>query len=235
MFHRKRIFSAVTLCLLVCSLGLVSCGGKSNDEPAESAKGSAGTSSSSRSGTEAADPIVPSGWKTVTSDNWTFSIPDDWVEGSMRTYHPRDAVNSMGVAHTFCVTGVIAIKETGVSDDNLTYMVGFGPLNKTPKTVCGMDGYMVEGGKRDWPCFTSHIMSLVTGRSSQLMPSIVPPRHRPRSDSMRLSSGTLSIPRNVRPTDLQLGDSLAKTLPGYGCWGRADAHAGPGRDRVYRP
>jgi hypothetical protein len=144
MFQKKRIFSAVTLCLLVCALGLVSCGGKSNDEPAESTKGSARTSSSSRSGTEAADPIVPSGWKTVTNDNWTFSIPDDWVEG-LGTYHPKGAVNSMGVAHTFCVTGVIAIKETGVSDDNLTYMVGFGPLNKTPKTVCGMDGYMVEG------------------------------------------------------------------------------------------
>ncbi len=144
MFQKKSMFSIVTLSLLVCALGLISCGGKSNDVPAESTKGAARTSSPSRSGTEAVDPIVPSGWKTVTSNSWTFSIPDDWVETS-GTYHPKDAVNSMGVAHTFCVTGVMAIGETGVSDNNLTYMVGFGSLNKTPKTVCGKDGYMVEG------------------------------------------------------------------------------------------
>jgi len=146
MFQKKSMFSIVTLSLLVCALGLISCGDKSNDEPAESTKGAARKSSPSRSSTKAVDPIVPSGWKTVTSDNWTFSIPDDWVDGLMRTYHPpKDAVNSMGVAHTFCVTGVMAIGETGVSEDNLTYMVGFGPMTKTPKTVCGKDGYMVEG------------------------------------------------------------------------------------------
>lgn len=51
----------------------------------------------------------------------------------------------MGVAQTFCVTGVNEIEETGIGDNRLKYMVGFGFLNKTPKTVCGKDGYMVEG------------------------------------------------------------------------------------------
>jgi hypothetical protein len=102
------------------------------------------TPPASGSGTETADPIVPSVWKTVTYENWTFSIPEDWVEGLM-AYHPKRAVNSMGVAQTFCVTGVQAIEERGVRDARLEFMVGFGPLTKTPKTVCGKEGYMVEG------------------------------------------------------------------------------------------
>jgi hypothetical protein len=145
MFHKKRTFLTVIPVLLVCALFLVSCGTESNDEGTVSKQEKTISPAASASGTKAVDPIVPSGWKTVTSDNWTFSIPDDWVEGSMRTYHPKGAVNSMGVAHTFCLTGVNEIEETGIGDDLLKYLVGFGPLNKIPKTVCGKDGYMVEG------------------------------------------------------------------------------------------
>jgi len=107
-------------------------------------QGTAKTQVASAPNAEVADVIVPSGWKTVTSDNWTFSIPDDWVKKS-RTYHPKGAVNSMGAASTFCVTGVDEIEETGIGENRLKYMVGFGPLTKTPMTVCGKDGFMVEG------------------------------------------------------------------------------------------
>lgn len=145
MHHKMKTVIAVALSLLVYVLVFVSCSQESNDADVVSKNGAATPPKASHSNNGAADPIVPSGWKTVTSDNWTFSIPDDWVEGSMRTYHPEGAVNSMGVAHTFCVTGVNEIEETGVEDDRLKYMVGFGPLNKTPKPVCGKDGFMVEG------------------------------------------------------------------------------------------
>ncbi|HDQ39444.1 MAG TPA: hypothetical protein ENN39_00200 [Desulfonatronum sp.] len=144
MIHMMRTGMPLTLVALFCALILAACGTDSNDATALSKQGTAKTQAASAPSAEAVEIIVPSGWKTVTSDNWTFSVPDDWVESS-RTYHPKGAVNSMGVAHTFCLTGVIAIEETGVSDDNLTYMVGFGPLTKTPKTVCGKDGFMVEG------------------------------------------------------------------------------------------
>jgi hypothetical protein len=144
MFYKMKAGIPLTLVALFCALILVACGTDSNDANVEPGQGAAKTQAASAPSAEAVEIIVPSGWKTVTSDNWTFSIPDDWVEG-MGTYHPKGAVNSMGVAHTFCVTGVMAIGETGVSDDNLTYMVGFGSLTKTPKTVCGKDGFMVEG------------------------------------------------------------------------------------------
>ena len=144
MFYKMRTGTTLTLVALFGALVLVACGTDSNDANVEPEQGAAKTQAASAPNAEVADVIVPSGWKTVTSDNWTFSIPDDWVESSM-AHHPKDAVNSMGVAQTFCLTGVIAIEETGVSDDNLTYMVGFGPLTKTPKTVCGKDGFMVEG------------------------------------------------------------------------------------------
>ncbi len=144
MFNKMRTGATMTLLAVFCALVLVACGTDSNDANVEPGQGTIKTQPASDPNAETADVIVPSGWKTVTSDNWTFSIPDDWVEGS-RAHHPQDAVNSMGVAQTFCLTGVIAIEETGVSDDNLTYMVGFGPLTKTPKTVCGKDGFMVEG------------------------------------------------------------------------------------------
>ncbi len=144
MFYKMRTSMPLTVVALFCALVLVACGTDSNDATAVSGQETAKKSIASAPSAEAVETIVPSDWKTVTSDNWTFSIPDDWVESS-ETYHPKGAVNSIGVAHTFCLTGVIAIEETGVNDNNLTYMVGFGPLTKTPKTVCGKDGFMVEG------------------------------------------------------------------------------------------
>jgi len=144
MFYKMKVGIPLALVVMFCALILVACGTDSNDATSVSEQETAKRSRASAPTAQAVEIIVPSDWKTVTSDNWTFSIPDDWVEGS-GMYHPKDAVNSMGVANTFCVTGVMAIGETGVSDNNLTYMVGFGPMTKTPKTVCGKDGYMVEG------------------------------------------------------------------------------------------
>lgn len=146
MPHEKSPSIALTLLPLVGGLLLVACErAPSAGSTVSGQQATASSPTASSSGTEAADPIVPSGWKTVTEGIWTFSVPDDWVGGGM--YHPEGAISSSGLPNIFCVTGVRGLSEAGVVDDNLRIMIGFGSMTKTPMTVCGQDGYLAEGSE----------------------------------------------------------------------------------------
>jgi hypothetical protein len=144
MFQKKRTFLTVTLGLWVCALIFFGCDANSNDADAVSRQGATTTSPASVPGTKSAEPIVPSGWKTVSDGQWSLSIPEDWVDDS-GFYYPKEAANSMtGAPNIFCVIGTRTIPEGKTAEDELGAMLGSVPMNKTPKTVCDRDGYMVE-------------------------------------------------------------------------------------------
>ena len=145
MLHKNRTFLTVTLVLWVCALILVGCDSNSDEANAVSEQGAKTNSTASALGAKSADPIVPSAWKTVSDGKWTFSIPEEWNEES-GLYHPEGAVSSStGIPYIFCVTGIRGLAKPDAVDDDLKMIIGFGPLTKTPMTVCGQDGYMAEG------------------------------------------------------------------------------------------
>lgn len=143
MFYKERTFLTVFPVLLVCALMLVGCGANSDDADEVSGQRTTTTSQVAAPDPKPAEPIVPSGWKTVTDGSWRLSIPVDWIDDS-GFYYPNEAANSMtGAPKIFCVIGARTVPEGETAEDELKSMLGSAPLTKIPMTVCNRSGYMV--------------------------------------------------------------------------------------------
>jgi hypothetical protein len=146
MFRKKRTLIVMALGLCVCALALIACGTESDEGGAVAEQKAAATPAASQSGTEAADPIVPSGWKTASEGDWSFDIPVDWVEDS-GMYYPEELADRLAAGvwpHTICQIGSRVIASDGTVEDELEALYGPGPWTMTPVTVCDADGHLLE-------------------------------------------------------------------------------------------
>lgn len=169
MFHYKRTFTVVNMGLLVCALVLVACGTESSNEGAVSGQEAASPPAASASATEAVAPIVPSGWKTASEGDWSFDIPEDWVDDS-GMYYPEELADRV-MPGVLCQIGSRVIASDGTVEDELEALYGPGPWTMTPVTVCDADGHLLEAsdaGRR----YLSLIFEYEASTSSGQMPAI---------------------------------------------------------------
>lgn len=169
MVHNKRTFIVMALGLCVCALALFACGTESDDGRAMSPQEATVPPAASPSGAESVAPIVPSGWKTASQGDWSFDIPEDWVDEPFM-YYPEELADRL-MPGIRCEIGSRVIQPDGTVEDELGALFGPGPWTMTPVTVCNQDGHLLEAGDvgRRW---LSLVFEYVASTSDGEMPAI---------------------------------------------------------------
>lgn len=143
MVHHKGKSTALALGLCVSALVLIGCSRESDDPGAVPRQESPAPTAAPVSRTAAvAGPIEPTGWQTVSSGDWSFEIPDDWVDDASM-YYPAELADRL-MPGTVCQIGTVMSSSGWTVEDTLESSFGPPPWTMTPVTVCNEDGHLLE-------------------------------------------------------------------------------------------